>query len=336
MEDGRSTHARAAAAAAKKKKKREKNDAGTTREQPRHPVPFAQIPGIADADALRERLEALGATEPSFLIGKSLVMSDVNREQARLLFSCKRESPSQVTGGVFTETEMRFVEDRTGLLVAAFDRAGRSYSLTCKYLASNSGYRFITGWKAYVNDNGLGVGIRVELWCFRSRKLHNRYELRQGKGGKEEKVPVIVDSGHPDGSLGLVLLHYENDLLEPERRQAADDEPDEAPRVQETETGQGHMDKLADDGGTCAEPIKSKRTIAEDKLANGGGECVEPMIKERNTVIPRDEVFYAAIGLLKLKKHFGGGGGGGGGEGEGEGGRGGGGGGGGDRGGGER
>jgi hypothetical protein len=34
----------------------------------------------------------------------------------------------------------------------------------------------------------------------------------------------------PDGSLGLVLLHYENDLLEPER-QAAADEPDEASPV---------------------------------------------------------------------------------------------------------
>ncbi|CAD6238253.1 unnamed protein product [Miscanthus lutarioriparius] len=224
MEDGgRSAHARAGAAAAKKKK--EKKDANMSREQPRHPVPFAQIPGLTDA--LRERLEALGATEPSFMIGKSL---------ARLLFSCKRESPSQVTS-VFTETEMEFVEDKTGLLVTAFDRAGRSYNLTCKYLVSNSGCRFITGWKAYVNDNGLGVAMHVELWSFRSRKLHNRYELRQGKNGKEKKVPVMVESGRPDGSLGLVLLQYENNLLEPE--QAADDEPDEAPPVQETETG--HM-----------------------------------------------------------------------------------------------
>jgi hypothetical protein len=55
------------AGAAAAKKKREK----TSREQPRHPVPFAQIPGLTDA--LRERLEALGATEPSFMIGKSLV-----------------------------------------------------------------------------------------------------------------------------------------------------------------------------------------------------------------------------------------------------------------------
>ena len=67
MEDGggRSAHARAAAAAAKAKKKKEKNDANTSREQPRHPVPFAQIPGLTDA--LLERLEALGATEPSFM-----------------------------------------------------------------------------------------------------------------------------------------------------------------------------------------------------------------------------------------------------------------------------
>jgi len=70
----------------------------------------------------------------------------------------------------------------------------------------------------------------------------------------------------------------------------------------ESKTTMTAEDKLADDGDTCAEPIKSKRTIAEDKLANGGSECAEPMIREKNIVISRDEVFYAAIGLLKLKQ----------------------------------
>jgi hypothetical protein len=58
---------------------------------------------------------------------------------------------------------MGLVRDRAGLLVTAFDRDDRSYHLTCKYLESNSGYHFITGWKAYVQDNNLGATMCVDL-----------------------------------------------------------------------------------------------------------------------------------------------------------------------------
>jgi hypothetical protein len=45
-----------------------------------------------------ERLKALGATKLSrFMIGKSLMASNVEPKQAHLLFSSKRESLSQVT-----------------------------------------------------------------------------------------------------------------------------------------------------------------------------------------------------------------------------------------------
>jgi hypothetical protein len=127
------------------------------------------------------------------MIGKSLTASNVDPKQARLLFSLKHESLSQVTR-VLTRTEMGLIRDRVGLLVTAFDHDGRSYHLTCKYLESNFGYCFIAGWKAYVQDNGLGAAMRVDVWWFRSRKLHNRYKLRDGT----EKVPLTVDSGHPD------------------------------------------------------------------------------------------------------------------------------------------
>jgi hypothetical protein len=236
-DNGGSAQARPDVATSSKKKEERQNSAysgaaNMTRKRPcRHRVPDS-ITAVQ-----HERLEALGATKPPrLMIGKSLMASDVDPKQARLLFSSKRDSLSQVTR-VFTQTEMGLVRDRAGLLVTAFDRDGRSYHLTCKYLESNSGYRFIAGWKAYVQDNGLGAAMRVDLWWFRSRKLHNRYELRDGK----EKVPFTVDSGHLDGSLGLILLHYENDLPlplpepEPEPERAV-----EAPPVQDAETG--HME----------------------------------------------------------------------------------------------
>jgi hypothetical protein len=154
------------ATSSKKKKKEERRNSGGANKS-RNRVPSSIT------DVQHERLKALGATKPPrFMIGKSHMASDVDPKQARLLFSSKRKSLSQVTL-VLTRTEMGLVRDRAWLLVTAFDRDGRSYHLTCKYLESNSGYRFIAGWKAYVQDNGLGAAMRVDLWWFRSRKLHN-------------------------------------------------------------------------------------------------------------------------------------------------------------------
>jgi hypothetical protein len=179
-DNGGSARARPDVATSSKKKKKEerRNSSGANRSRNRVPSSIT--------DVQHERLEALGAKKPPrFMIGKSLMASDVDPKQARLLFSLKLESLSQVTR-VLTQTEMG--------LVTVFDRDGRSYHPTCKYLESNFGYRFVAGWKAYIQDNSLGASMRVDLWCFRSLKLHDRYELRDGT----EKVPLTMDSGHPD------------------------------------------------------------------------------------------------------------------------------------------
>ena len=54
------------------------------------------------------------------MIGESLMASDMDPKQARLLFSSKRESLLQVTH-VLTWTEMGLVRDRVGLLVTALN-----------------------------------------------------------------------------------------------------------------------------------------------------------------------------------------------------------------------
>nr|TKW14972.1 hypothetical protein SEVIR_5G201500v2 [Setaria viridis] len=281
--EGSSRSARATAAAAtKQKKKKQKN--GRPAVPPRDVVPFDRVRG-GISGALRDRLAALGATEPSYLAGKTLKMSDVLKNQARLLFSCKGESlPRCPLTACLTEREERYVwDDKGGLLVTALDRGGRSYDLTCRYLVSNYGYRFITEWKKLVGENGLRQGMRVELWAFRSPQLPNRYETRDG--GK--KVAVREEIGHPDGSLGMVVLQYD-DESDPER---GDDELGEVVPVQET--------------GTTGQ-MKSEAAAPEEKLiASGGAACAEPAVTTEG-MVERFEVriFLAAIGLVMLKRRY--------------------------------
>ncbi|KAL6646482.1 hypothetical protein ACP70R_018090 [Stipagrostis hirtigluma subsp. patula] len=145
-------------------------------------IPFDQV--LAASDELRGRLAALRATAPSYVMGKPLTASDVDRNQARLLFSCKLEFLAQCPlMRCFTDLEMpRVVDAGGGLLVTALDRRGRSYDLTCKYLASNFGYHFIAGWNAFHEGNGLVPDsqgrfcrdVHIELWAFRSLELPNR------------------------------------------------------------------------------------------------------------------------------------------------------------------
>ena len=119
----------------------------------------------------------------------------------------------------------------TGLLVAAFDRAGPSYNLTCKYtscptpatVSSPDGRRMSTTtawtWTCASSYGRSGLGnYTIDTSCANRREERRR------------RSPSWWTMVTPDGSLGLVLLHYENDLLEPER-QAAADEPDEASPV---------------------------------------------------------------------------------------------------------
>ncbi|RLN22978.1 hypothetical protein C2845_PM07G12730 [Panicum miliaceum] len=294
-----------AAAAATKKKRKKKNGSGCSAgaSRPRAVVPFDQVRGGISV-ALRERLGALGATAPTYVVGKwPLEMSDVHRNQARLLFSCKGEAALQrcPLTACFTEQETEFVweeDDRSsrprtkiaGLLVTALDRDGRSYNLVCRYLTSNFGYRFKTEWKKLVEDNGLSKGMRVELWAFRSRQLPNRYEFEL-VGSDRVPVPVRKEIGHPDGSLGLVVLHYD-DELDPEH---GDDGHVEAMPVQETETEMETTGQMKSEAAAVAPE--------EKLLTSGGAACAEPtMTREEMVARFGLKMFLAAAGLIMLKR----------------------------------
>ncbi|KAL6597795.1 hypothetical protein ACP70R_046600 [Stipagrostis hirtigluma subsp. patula] len=263
----------AGGAAAKKKKNGKKSDDRTAARSGgggcaplRGMVPFDQV--LAASDALRGRLAALRATAPSYVMGKPLTASDVDRNQARLLFSCKLESLARCPlTRCFTDLEMpRVVDPNGGLLVTALDRRGRSYDLTCKYLASNYGYRLISGWNAFREGNGLVPDgqdrfrrdVHVELWAFRSPELPNRR--------LENKEKVREDTGHPDGALGLVLLHYDRGELRVDHRE------EERSSVLPPPAVQGPATRQTEEASTSA-PV-----APEPKLA--GGERARMMAKE--------------------------------------------------------
>ncbi|CAO2183677.1 unnamed protein product [Urochloa humidicola] len=280
MDEGgdRSTSPTVAAATKNSKKKNGANA------PPRHAagagaVSFDHVRG-GISDAVRGHLAALGATPPACVAAKTLQMSDVQRNQARLLFSCKGggggggEPPPRAgcpLAACLTEREARFVADGAGLLVMALDREGRSHGLTCKYLFSNHAYRFITGWKKLVEENGLRQGMRVELWAFRSRHLPNRIEI----DGEGKKVRVCKDIGHPDGALGMVVLHYDDGKRDPER--GGDDEHGEAAALP--------VGQVKSEAAAAAEP--------------------EEMTLERLVATSGLRTFLGAVGLIMLRKRYG-------------------------------
>ncbi|EEC83266.1 hypothetical protein OsI_28597 [Oryza sativa Indica Group] len=186
---------------------------------------------------LRRRLSELDATEPEFVCEKTLRMSDVHRNQNRLLFSCKRKEDLDqcpITH-LFTDKETQIVHkkdeiavekkkkkkikkdekkkeikkeeekqirEKLGLKVTVFDQGGNEYGMTCRYLESNGGYRFIEGWGKFVETNGMAISdsqrwtrdVVVKLLAFRSRRL--------ARGAEQ--------SDHPDGPIGFIVLHHEN------------------------------------------------------------------------------------------------------------------------------
>ncbi|RCV26151.1 hypothetical protein SETIT_5G222600v2 [Setaria italica] len=197
----------------------------------------------ADGDlgeALERRLADLGATRPWFVYQKTLWKSDVCSNQNRLLVSCKRDTGVEgcpITA-CFSADEWRRVENKdVGLLVTALDRDAVPHKLTCKFLDSNGGYRFISGWKDFLRQNGMGLDSRgrwtrdvdVELRAFRSRALqrqplldgNGKVLMVKGEDGKLNKTLEVDDHFHPDGSLGLILLHHEH------RRRRAEPEEEE-------------------------------------------------------------------------------------------------------------
>jgi hypothetical protein len=232
---------RVAAGGGVRKRRRTTTNVDTSKKQngalrPRDVVPIEQV--LASSAPLRERLASLGATTlPWYVVEKQLKASDVHCNQARLLFSCKSSvRPLSPLASCFTDAEARrVVGDKDGLLVTALDRGGRSYDLRCRYLYSNHGYRFITGWKPFLEANGLLLDdkdggtfqrdVYVELWAFRSPALPNSFiYVEDEETKKKNKKKVREDTGHHDGSLGVVLLHYEYNAVEEDDHHKEDED----------------------------------------------------------------------------------------------------------------
>ncbi|KAL6616042.1 hypothetical protein ACP70R_038312 [Stipagrostis hirtigluma subsp. patula] len=189
------------------------------------------------SDALLAALAELGASAPRFVDRKQLTSTDVRVNQNRLQIS--RRSP--IDQVFVTGAEKAGLRTHGGLPVAAFDRAGRPYALSCKFFRGKSYYRLRgTGWGSFLTNHGLGIPrdakikrrVMLELWAFRSRALMAGGG-DDGDGGREP--------GHPDGALGLVVLHRDEGKLE-----ELEPEPEEEAEVEYVEDAEAPP-------GTCAE-----------------------------------------------------------------------------------
>ncbi|KAF7026854.1 hypothetical protein CFC21_038939 [Triticum aestivum] len=149
---------------------------------------------------LDEILKSLNASAPVRIYGKLLSKSDRLLDQSRLLMSCKKWKQHGLDD-VLTVEEKQLIEKQIKVDMKAYDRDGNSYDLACKKLDCNGAYRLIAGWGKFLKANNLHVEPKakpeelepamVELWAFRSPAL---------------ELGVVTD--HPDGPLGLVVVHY--------------------------------------------------------------------------------------------------------------------------------
>jgi hypothetical protein len=274
------------------------------------PLPLHGSPALSSA--LKRRLAELGATRPWLVHSKTLHKSDVDENQNRLLVSCKRGSG---TGDCpitrcFSPAELERVNKKhAGLAVTALDRDGVPYALTCKFLDSNNGYRFISEWKHFLIRNGMNLDsqrhkvwtrdVEVELWAFRSRQLPFQPQLdAEGKvvtvTTKDEdgkKVTVVQRVCHhldADGALGLLLLHHENRRRRVKSEEKEDDDDWEGPSSPPSvarKKGKQQSGKRGASGSSSAlaSPVALPAPVAEQ------GEA-------------RWSTFYAAVGLAKLRR----------------------------------
>ncbi|XBI65460.1 hypothetical protein VPH35_045301 [Triticum aestivum] len=264
------------AAGAKKNRNRNRNSNGSRKNGPRP---------VRDAAPLRQHLETLGATAPQFVIMKSLQMSDVDRNQNRLLFSCKREFlEGHPITGILAERETYLVHDRDrGLsVVVAQDDRGNQFNFTLKYLDSNGGYRFIgRGWNDYVAKNKLvkdDLHFVVEVWAFRSPELPG-----------QPKVPGIEGlQGHPDGALGFLLRLHHNESRDVHRGGGGEEEREFVLRPVQQKKGQAP-----------AKAVRSKKLVGGHVSQ---GEAVAREVTRAEIVeAVGEEMADALFGLLMLR-----------------------------------
>ncbi|CAO2178330.1 unnamed protein product [Urochloa humidicola] len=169
------------------------------------------------SDTLLARLSELGASSPWFVDAKRLQSTDARVNQNRLQLSGRGP-----ISRAFTDAEKALLRAPAGMPVAAFDRRGREYKMTCRLWKNDKHYRFMgVGWKDFREDHRLTIPkdahltrrVTVELWAFRSRAL-----LPPPEGEDENEI------GHPDGALGMVVLLRNDDGREQEGAAVAEEE----------------------------------------------------------------------------------------------------------------
>ncbi|CAO2203989.1 unnamed protein product [Urochloa humidicola] len=253
----------------------------------------AAAPAIVLGAALRLRLAELCATRPRFVYRKALQKSDVCPNQNRLLVSCKRETLEgcPITP-VFSAREWARVENKdAGLLVTALDGRGDHHALTCKFLDSNGGYRFISGWKGFLRRNGVALDSRgrwtravdVEVLAFRSRALPRQPAV--DAAGRLDRATEVGDHLHPDGSLGLVLLLHEH---AGRRRddEAEDDDGDydegtvgsSPPVAREKKGKKEQREKREDAAPVAAEVGEAEASMSKVEMVGKYGESMSNMV----------------------------------------------------------
>lgn len=209
------------------KKKKKKNG---EREQ----NPFADI--FTEKERLKVHHQEQEQAESE--IDNSIVIEGCCKEQGKRNPKSMRDKKRKRSKGEDEKQEesKKKVDDEKekekGLALRAYDRDGQPYDLKLRFLDSNTAYRIIgRDWKIFLENNGLLGGaarpkrrktspgeeggespmilscspdeegadggehqadvVNMELWAFRSRKLN-----------------IGETAGHPDGALGLLLLHH--------------------------------------------------------------------------------------------------------------------------------
>ncbi|KAF7068198.1 hypothetical protein CFC21_073973 [Triticum aestivum] len=231
----------------------------------------------------QQHLKTLGATAPQFVFMKTLQKSDVEPNQNRLLFSCKREFiQAHPITWLLAEEETYFVQEwGDGLSVSAMDDRDKQFNFKLKYLDSNGGYRFIgPGWKDFVAENKLlepvsdGLHFVIELWAFRSPLLP-----AQPEGPDVEGL-----EGHPDGTLGFLFRVYHDESTDVHRGGEEERRP-----VQKTKRQ------------APAKAVPSKKLAGAGAHASQGQAVARDVTRAEIVEAVGEETADALFGLLMLR-----------------------------------
>ncbi|KAF7001308.1 hypothetical protein CFC21_017004 [Triticum aestivum] len=259
-------------APAKNKKKRKKTNRNRDRKKKSLPARVAAPPPLRLGTGLTQHLETLGATAPQFVCVKNLQKSDVDLNQNRLLFSCKRVSIERhpITGLLSHKETYLVHECKDGLRVTAFDDHGNEFGFKLRYLRSNGAYRFIGDWGDFVTEHGMQIHVDVQLWAFRSPSLPVQPKLPD----KDKQRRLDGLQAHPDGALGLLLL-FQVRHHDARNVHHAEEEKERAPAprpVHETKRkASARQDNLAD-------PHVSQNITSEDMVTAVGKEMADALM----------------------------------------------------------